>query len=177
MLLQYVQRGIDLLNRGGTSRHKNSRGFRSEKVRRLSGENRWDRVEEESMASRRILVVDDYPNAAEGLARWLRRMGNDVRTALDGIEGIQAAEQFRPDIVLLDLGMPKLDGYETAEKIRQQPWGKRMMLVALTGWAQQEEQQSLRKAGFAAHLVKPVDRAKLVGLLAEYDATWSTDDR
>lgn len=129
------------------------------------------------MAARRILVVDDYPNAAEGLARWLRRMGNDVRTALDGIEGIQLAEEFRPEIVLLDLGMPKLGGYETAERIRSQPWGERMMLVALTGWAQEEEQQSLRKAGFNAHLVKPVDRKALAALLAKYEAAWPTEER
>jgi CheY-like chemotaxis protein len=129
------------------------------------------------MASRRILVVDDYPHAAEGIARWLRRMGNDVRTALDGAEGIQIAEQYRPDIVLLDLGMPKVGGCEAAEKIREQPWGKRMMLVALTGWAQEEEEQSVRKAGFDAHLVKPVDRKELAALLAKYDAEWPTKER
>jgi CheY-like chemotaxis protein len=129
------------------------------------------------MALRRILVVDDYPNAAEGLARWLRRMGNDVRTALDGTEGIQVAEQFRPNIALLDIGMPKLSGYEMAKRIREQPWGERMMLVALTGWAQVEGEQGTRKAGFDAHLVKPVDRADLVALLAKYDATWPADER
>lgn len=129
------------------------------------------------MASRKILVVDDYPNAAEGLARWLRRMGNDVRTALDGIEGIQVAEQFRPEIVLLDIAMPKLGGYEAAERIRSQPWGKRMMLVALTGWAEEKEEESVRKAGFDAHLIKPVDRKELAALIAKYDAEWATKER
>lgn len=129
------------------------------------------------MASRRILVVDDYPNAAEGLARWLRRMGNEVRTALDGAEGIQIAEDYRPDIMLLDLGMPKLGGYEVAEKIREQPWGRRIMLVALTGWAQEEEEDTVRKAGFDAHLVKPVDRKELAALLEKYDAAWPTKER
>ncbi|MGE5302361.1 MAG: response regulator [Alphaproteobacteria bacterium] len=129
------------------------------------------------MAQRRILVVDDYPNAAEGLARWLRRMGNDVRTALDGVEGIQVAEQFRPDIVLLDIGMPKLGGYEMAEKIREQPWGQRMMLVALTGWVEVEAEEGTRKADFDAHLVKPVDRSDLAALLERYDATWPADER
>jgi CheY-like chemotaxis protein len=104
-------------------------------------------------------------------------MGNDVRTALDGIEGIQVAEQFRPEIVLLDIGMPKLSGYEAAERIREQPWGERIMLVALTGWAEDEEQESARKAGFDAHLVKPVDRKELAALLAKYDAAWSTKER
>ena len=129
------------------------------------------------MAPRRILVVDDYPNAAEGLARWLRRMGNDVRTALDGVEGIQVAEQFRPNIVLLDIVMPKLSGYEMAKRIREQPWGEHMMLVALTGWAQVEGEEDLRKANFDAHLVKPVDRTDLAALLAKYDATWAVDER
>jgi CheY-like chemotaxis protein len=104
-------------------------------------------------------------------------MGNDVRTALDGIEGLQVAEEYHPDIVLLDLGMPKLGGYEAAEKIREQPWGKRVMLVAVTGWAQEEEERSVRKAGFDAHLVKPVDRKELAVLLAKYDAEWPTKER
>ena len=129
------------------------------------------------MASRRILVVDDYPNAAEGLARWLRRMGNDVRTALDGIEGLQVAEQFRPEIVLLDIAMPKLGGYEAAERIRSQPWGERMMLVALTGWAEEKEEDSVRKGGFDAHLIKPIDRKQLAALIAKYDAEWAIKER
>jgi len=129
------------------------------------------------MAPRRILVVDDYPNAAEGLARWLRRMGNDVRTALDGVEGIQVAEQFRPNIVLLDIGMPKLGGYEMAERIREQPWGQHMMLVALTGWAEVEAEEGARKVDFDAHLVKPLDRSDLAALLAKYDTTWPADER
>jgi CheY-like chemotaxis protein len=104
-------------------------------------------------------------------------MGNDVRTALDGIEGIQVAEQFRPNIVLLDIGMPKLSGYEMAKRIRERPWGERMMLVALTGWAQLEEERGTRKADFDAHLVKPVDRKDLAALIAKYDATWPTDER
>jgi PAS domain S-box-containing protein len=136
-----------------------------------------ERAEGKSTVPRRILVVDDYPNAAESLARWLRRVGNEVRTALDGIEGIQIAEQFRPDIVLLDIGMPKLGGYETAERIREQPWGERMVLVALTGWAQEEDQQRTRKSGFDAQLVKPIDRTELAALLAKFDAAWSTDER
>ncbi len=136
-----------------------------------------DPVERHSPSPRRILVVDDYPNAAETLARWLRHVGNDVRTALDGAEGIEVAEQFRPDIVLLDLEMPKLSGYETAEKIRAQPWGEHIVLVALTGWAQEENQESDRKAGFDARLVKPIDRTALAALLARFDAADSTQER
>ncbi len=136
-----------------------------------------DAVQRRSPSPRRILVVDDYPNAAETLARWLRHVGNDVRTALDGAEGIEVAEQFRPDIVLLDLEMPKLSGYETAEKIREQPWGEHVVLVALTGWAQEEEQQSDRKVSFDARLIKPIDRTALAALLAKFDAAESTEER
>ncbi len=133
-------------------------------------------AEQKSPTLRRILVVDDYPNAAETLARWLRRIGNDVRTALGGAEGIEVAEQFRPDIVLLDIEMPKLNGYETAEKIREQPWGEHVVLVALTGWAHEEDQQRAQKAGFDARLVKPVDRTVLAALLAKFDAADSTEE-
>lgn len=134
-------------------------------------------AERKSPSPRRILVVDDYPNAAETLARWLRHVGNDVRTALDGVEGIEVAEQFRPDIVLLDIEMPKLSGYETAEKIRKQPWGRHIVLVALTGWAQEEDHRPAHKASFDARLVKPVDRMALAALLAKFDAAESTEER
>jgi PAS domain S-box-containing protein len=121
----------------------------------------------EASAFRRILVVDDYPNAAESLAKWLRRLGHEVEVAFDGIQGIEAAEKFRPDVILLDIGMPKLNGYETAERLRQQPWGKQMVLVALTGWGQEEDRQRTREAGFDLHLVKPVDHAQLAAFLAK----------
>ncbi len=114
---------------------------------------------------RRVLVVDDYPNAAEGLARWLRRLNHEVKVAFDGLQGIEAAEEFRPEIVLLDIGMPKLNGYETAERIRRHPWGKQMVLVALTGWGQAEDRERSRQAGFDLHLVKPVDYGQLRALL------------
>jgi CheY-like chemotaxis protein len=112
-------------------------------------------------------VVDDYPNAAESLAKWLRRFGNEVEVAFDGLEAIEAAQQFRPDVMLLDIGMPKLNGYETARRIRQQPWGKHMVLVALTGWGQEEDRKRTREAGFDLHLVKPVDHSQLAAFLAK----------
>jgi PAS domain S-box-containing protein len=116
--------------------------------------------------SRRILVVDDYPNVAESMARRLTIAGHEVETALDGLQAIEVAERFRPDIVLLDSGMPKLDGYETARRIREQPWGMEMALVALTGWGQEEDRRLSREAGFDAHLVKPVEKNELAKLLA-----------
>ena len=78
-----------------------------------------------------------------------------------------AAARFRPDMGLLDIGLPHLNGFEAARKIREQPWGKGMVLVALTGWGQDEDRQKSRDAGFDAHLVKPVDHAALMKLLAE----------
>jgi CheY-like chemotaxis protein len=127
-----------------------------------------DAVDQKYKTRRRILVVDDYPNAAESMARRLKHFGNEVETALDGFEGIKRAEKFRPDIVLLDIGMPKLNGYKTAQMIREQPWGKDMVLIAFTGWGQEEDRQRTREAGFDAHLVKPVDYTKLSELLEKF---------
>ncbi len=120
-----------------------------------------------ALTSLRILVVDDYIDSANGLAKWLRYLGNDVAVAFDGLEGIQAAGTFRPDIVLLDIGMPKLNGYEVAERIRQEPWGKRMMLVAVTGYKEEQERKRVRKL-FDAYLVKPLIYKQVIGLLASY---------
>src|SRR5262245_66632009 len=97
---------------------------------------------------RRILVVDDYPNAAESMARRLKHFGNEVETALDGFEGIKCAENFRPDVVLLDIGMPKLSGYKTAQMIREQPWGQDTVLIAFTGWAHEPARHRPRHAAF-----------------------------
>ncbi|MBA3624219.1 MAG: response regulator [Methylibium sp.] len=115
---------------------------------------------------RRILVVDDNQDAATSLAELLELTGHETRFAHDGLEAVQAAESFRPDVVLLDIGLPKLNGLEAARMIRQQPWGKDMMLVALTGWGQEEDRRMSSEAGFDAHLVKPVDPAALTELLA-----------
>ncbi|MBA3588982.1 ATP-binding protein [Methylibium sp.] len=115
---------------------------------------------------RRILVVDDNQDAATSLAELLELTGHETRFAHDGLEAVQAAESFRPDVVLLDIGLPKLNGFEAARMIRQQPWGKDMMLVALTGWGQEEDRRMSSEAGFDAHLVKPVDPAALTELLA-----------
>ena len=122
------------------------------------------------IAPRRILIVDDCVDFAEGLAKWLRRLGNDVEVAFDGLEGIAAAETFRPDIILLDISMPRLNGYEVAERIRQQSWGKRMMLVALTGYKGRKERERIRK-GFDAHLVKPLIYKQVTALLASYSTS------
>ncbi len=109
----------------------------------------------------RILVADDNYDAAEALTLQLQLAGHDVRTAHDGVEALALAQMFDPDIVLLDLGMPKMDGYETARQLRLSPTCGRAKLVALTGWGQQQDRDRTAEAGFDAHLVKPVAEAQL----------------
>lgn len=122
--------------------------------------------DERPQSRRRILVVDDNLDSAESMALMLKLSGHDVATAHDGMEAVELARDFQPDVALLDLGMPKLDGYEAARSIRQQSWGQGMLLVALTGWGQQEDKRRSREAGFDAHLVKPIDFGVLEKLVA-----------
>jgi signal transduction histidine kinase len=119
-----------------------------------------------SAVSRRILVVDDERISATSLGRLLKIMGHEIRTAYDGLEAVGVVEAFRPDVVLLDINLPKMNGYDAARRIRQQPWGQGMVLIALTGWGQEADRQRAREAGFDHHLVKPVDSAILTQLLA-----------
>ena len=109
-----------------------------------------------TVAPRRILVADDNRDAAESLGLQLQLAGHEVRTAQDGAEALKVGNAFKPEIVLLDLGMPKMDGYETARQMRRRSWGKRAAIVALTGWGQQQDRERTTAAGFDAHLVKPV---------------------
>ncbi len=114
----------------------------------------------------RILVADDIRDSAESLAMLLRLMGNNVETAHDGLAAVEVAERFRPDIVFLDIGMPKLNGYDACRRIREQPWGQNMVLVALTGWGAEEDKRRTEEVGFNTHLIKPVDPGALQRLLA-----------
>jgi CheY-like chemotaxis protein/two-component sensor histidine kinase len=114
----------------------------------------------------RILVVDDNRDSAETLAQLLRSHGNTTLTAFDGLEALEVAPEFRPNVVLLDIGLPKLNGYDTARRIREQPWGQEVALVALTGWGKEEDRRRSSQAGFDNHMVKPVDFEKLTELLA-----------
>ncbi len=113
----------------------------------------------------RILVADDNYDAAQSLALMLGMDGHEVRIASDGLEALRVAEEFRPQLVLLDIGMPKLDGYETARRLRERPWFQGTRLFALTGWGQEEDREHARLAGFDRHLVKPVDPDELSELL------------
>jgi CheY-like chemotaxis protein/nitrogen-specific signal transduction histidine kinase len=129
-----------------------------------------EREEAVMPATRRILVVDDNRDAADSLAMLLRMMGNEVRMAHDGLDAVGAAAAFQPDVVLLDIGLPELNGYEAARRIRQQDSGAGMVLVALTGWGQEEDRRRALAAGFDHHMTKPVDFNDLRKLLAETNA-------
>jgi PAS domain S-box-containing protein len=122
------------------------------------------------LAARRILVVDDNRDSALTLSMMLRLMGNETHTAFDGAAALQAADQFRPDLIVLDIGLPKMSGYEVARQVREQPWGRDMVLVALTGWGQEEDRRRSQQAGFNYHFVKPINIDDLKRVLTENQA-------
>jgi signal transduction histidine kinase/ActR/RegA family two-component response regulator len=124
--------------------------------------------EEPPATGSRILIVDDNRDGADSLAMLLEIMGNRVRTAYDGEQALEATEAMRPEVVLLDLGMPKLSGYDVCRRIREQPWGRDVVLIALTGWGQEADRRRTEAAGFDRHMVKPVHPADLMRLLASF---------
>jgi CheY-like chemotaxis protein len=117
-----------------------------------------------------MLVVDDNRDAAESLGLILEALGADVRVARDGYEALDAFEAFEPAVVLLDIGMPGLDGYDVARTIRLRHPERRTPLIALTGWGEQDDLRRAREAGFDHHLVKPADIGTLRALLATLEA-------
>ncbi len=116
-------------------------------------------------AKRRILVVDDNRDAALSLAMIFRLEGHEVRFAYDGLEAVEVAEAFHPQIILMDVGMPRLNGYEATRRIREQPWGKSIRIIALTGWGQAGDRARSFAAGCNGHLVKPVNMSDLESIL------------
>lgn len=117
----------------------------------------------------RIVLADDNLDSASSLAMLLRFQGHDVHTANDGEEALRLALELQPDMMLLDIGMPKLTGYEVCRQVRARSWGESVTIIALTGWGQVEDLRESREAGFDHHLVKPVDPAVLIRVLAESD--------
>lgn len=128
-------------------------------------------VEPASHPKCRILVVDDNEDATVSLAMMLEIIGHEVCTAHDGEAGVNLAKKYQPDIILMDLGMPRMNGYEAARHIRQETWGTRIILVALTGWGADDDRRKTQDAGFDRHLVKPVEPNALLQLLAELQHT------
>ncbi len=122
-------------------------------------------------ASHRILIVDDNRDALESLTALMELAGHVVRSAPDGERALALAASFRPHVVLLDLGLPKLDGYEVARRIRAEPWGQAIALIALTGWGQDDDRRRTHESGFDSHMVKPLD----LGMLADYLARLPPD--
>jgi CheY-like chemotaxis protein len=114
-----------------------------------------------------VLIVDDNRDGAQGLAMMLDLEGHEVRTAVDGLEALAIAEEFQPQVVLLDIGMPGIDGYETARRLRARPWARSTLLCAQTGWGLDDDKRRARNAGFDRHLVKPIDPEELNRLLDE----------
>lgn len=152
--LTLVRRLLDLHD-GTIEAHSNGPDQGSEFVVRLpliplplGAPPKIDGLPASALGGSRILVVDDNKDSADSLAMLLRLKGNEIRTAHDGLEAVSAAETFHPELVLLDIGLPKLNGYDVARRIRQQPWGRDVILVALTGWGQDEDRRRSKEAGF-----------------------------
>lgn len=120
---------------------------------------------QEDKLALRILIVDDNRDSADSLAMLLKMMGNETCAAYDGEEAVTGAHRFRPDVILLDIGLPKLNGYEACRRIRRLEPGNEMVIIAQTGWGQEEDRQRTHDAGFDHHLVKPVDPQALMKLL------------
>jgi CheY-like chemotaxis protein len=110
---------------------------------------------------RRILIVDDNQDSADAVALILQLDGHDVKTVYNGVDALDLVEQFKPHAVLLDIGMPQLNGYQVAQRLRNQAWGKNVLLIAQTGWGQEEDIRQCRDAGFNHHVTKPIDFQKL----------------
>ena len=119
----------------------------------------------------RVLVVDDHTDGATSMCRLLRVLGYDARQAHDGLAGLDAAAEFRPDVALLDIAMPRLNGYDVARRLRAEPWGRQMLLIAVTGWGQENDKLLATEAGFDCHLTKPVAVAELTRALSSVAAT------
>ena len=117
----------------------------------------------------RVLVVDDNEDSVDSLAMLLEMMGHDVRTANNASRGLDIADEFRPDVCIFDIGLPKMNGYELATQLRGKPWAKDVVLVALTGWGMEEHRRRSAESGFNHHLTKPVDLDQLQQILAEAD--------
>jgi len=167
--LTLVRRLVDM-HGGSVEAHSAGTGHGSEFVVRLPivVEHRAvaaSAVTPVAVAKRRILVVDDNLDAAASLSLLLELDGHAIVTVHDGPAAYAAAEVHRPEVALIDLGLPQMDGFELCRRIREQSWGRGMILVALTGWGQEQDRSRTRAAGFDAHLVKPVDYAGLLELL------------
>jgi CheY-like chemotaxis protein len=125
---------------------------------------------------RRILIADDSYDTADSLALLLRSYGHEVRVAYNGASALEHASAWQPDVVILDIGMPRTDGYEVCRQIRSAPWGAAMLLIAHTGWGKDSDRKRAVEAGFDRHFVKPVDWAEHKALLSSRAPRAAPDD-
>jgi CheY-like chemotaxis protein len=167
-------KGLVELHGGRVEAHSSGSGTGSEflvslpGIQQPAGKRTSGRDKAKKIAGRRVLVVDDNLDAAKSLALLLANMGNETQAVYDGSTALTVGAAFRPDLVLLDIGMPKLDGYDTARRIRREPWGSDVTLVAVTGWGHEDARRKSRDAGFDYHTVKPIEIAALATLLDGY---------
>jgi CheY-like chemotaxis protein len=122
-------------------------------------------MQQQQGVRRRIVIADDNEDSAQSFAMLLSFSGHEVRIAHDGVEALDTVRAFRPDIVFLDIGMPRLSGYEVAEAVRAEPWGGEVKLIAVTGWGHPDDKLRAQSAGFDRHLLKPIDPAEVDRLL------------
>ena len=170
-------KGLVEMHGGKIEAHSDGPGHGSEFVARLpmisaepilgSHTARDDDESASPAAKYRILIVDDNRLSSDSTAMALSLMGHELAIARDGIEGIERAQAFRPDVILLDIGLPEVDGFETARRIREQPWGKNIFLIAVTGYGQEGDRRRSLEAGFNYHLVKPLSFSELKHKLSE----------
>jgi PAS domain S-box-containing protein len=167
-------KGLVEMHGGSVEAHSGGIGAGSEFVVRLpliQGNERQETAQTNQTPahspSRRILVVDDNRDGAASLAMVLSLMGHETRTAHDGLEALELADRYRPELILLDIGMPKLNGYDACRRIREKSWGKAVVIVAVTGWGQENDHRRSKEAGFDRHIVKPADIGALEKILEE----------
>jgi len=172
-----LARGLTELHGGYIEAHSEGLGkgseFRVFLPRPLKASGAQEPDDQESQVqkarARRVLIVDDNRDAADSLALFLRLAGHEVSVAYSGAQALQVAADLRPELLLLDIGMPGMNGYELAEALRRLPWSARATLVALTGWGQEEDVRRARAAGFDHHMTKPIDPAAIQALLHQID--------
>jgi CheY-like chemotaxis protein len=169
-------KGLVVLHNGTVAAHSAGEGHGSQFVVTLPRAQRAPAVEggagvpaaaRGETAPLRILVADDNIDSAVSWSEIMRDKGHEVMTVHDGMAATQAAESFRPQVALLDIGMPHLDGYEVARRIRAASWGRDMLLIAITGWGQAKDREQARAAGFDEHFTKPLDPDDLVHALGD----------
>jgi CheY-like chemotaxis protein len=127
-----------------------------------------DAATENLISGRKILIADDNRDTAQSFAALLELEGAQTHTAFSGLEALEVAKKFEPDIALLDIGMPEINGYELAALLRAESWGRKLLLVAMTGWGHEQDKHKARAAGFDAHLTKPVHLSQILAVIDEH---------